>query len=209
VGGLFNLGTSFLADGTIVASEESFLRMMPVRKSGIIDIGLIHLKADADRGRVIAELQSSLGSDVRVVPRERLMEMERTFWAEGTPIGFVFRFGVGFGLVVGTIIVYQILYTDVSNHLMEYATLKALGHRDGYLFRIVLSESLILSVFGFIPGAALSQVVYTVARKATLLPLNMEFTRAVIVYGLTALMCVISGALAMRRLRYADPAEIF
>jgi putative ABC transport system permease protein len=73
----------------------------------------------------------------------------------------------------------------------------------------VLSESLILSVLGFLPGVATSQAVYTVARKATLLPLTMSLPRAAAVYGLTVLMCTVSGALAMRRLRYADPAEIF
>jgi putative ABC transport system permease protein len=209
VAGLFNLGTSFLADGTLVMSDASLLQLLPKRRAGLIDVGLIHLKPGADPARVVEALQVVVGRDVRVARRERLMQMERTFWADGTPIGFVFRFGVGFGLVVGTIIVYQILYTDVSNHLKEYATLKAMGHRDGYLFRIVLWESAILSILGFLPGMLLSQVVYTSARKATLLPLSMSFTRAAIVYGLTLMMCVISGALAMRRLRYADPAGIF
>jgi len=209
VAGLFTLGTSFLADGTIVMSDASLVRLLATRQRGIIDFGLIHLKPGADRTQAIAEIQAAVGPDVVVAPRERLMEMEKTFWAQGTPIGFVFRFGVGLGLVVGTIIVYQILYTDVSNHLTEYATLKALGHRDGYLFQIVLCESLILSVLGFLPGVAISEVVYVVARSATLLPLNMNLARAAIVYGLTALMCSMSGALAIRRLRYADPAEIF
>lgn len=209
VAGLFDLGTSFLADGTLVMSDTTLMGIMPRRQLGIADIGLIHLKPGADPARVIAALQSALGPEVKVATREELMEIERRFWAENTPIGFVFRFGVGFGLVVGIIIVYQILYTDVSNHLTEYATLKALGHRDGYLFRLVLCESLILSVLGFLPGVAISQGVYLVARSATLLPLRMNLDRALIVYGLTAVMCIASGALAMRRLRYADPAEIF
>jgi putative ABC transport system permease protein len=209
VGGLFDLGTSFLADGTLVVSDASFVRLAPFRQLGIIDIGLIHLKPGADPARVIADVQEAIGPDVKVAPRERLMEMERDFWAQGTPIGFVFRLGVGLGLVVGAIIVYQILYTDVSHHLTEYATLKALGHRDSYLVRIVLCESLILSVLGFLPGVLISEAVYSIARNATLLPLSMSVTRAAIVYGLTALMCSVAGALAMRRLRYADPAEIF
>ncbi len=209
VAGLFTLGTSFLADGTIVMSDASLVRLLATRQRGIIDFGLIRLKPGVDRTQAIAEIQSTVGPDVVVAPRERLMEMEKTFWAQGTPIGFVFRFGVGLGLVVGTIIVYQILYTDVSNHLTEYATLKALGHRDTYLFQIVLCESLILSVLGFLPGVAISEVVYLVARSATLLPLSMNFARAAVVYGLTALMCSMSGGLAIRRLRSADPAEIF
>jgi putative ABC transport system permease protein len=112
-------------------------------------------------------------------------------------------------MVVGTIIVYQILYTDETSHLTEYATLKAIGHTDGYLFAIVLWQSLILSVLEFVPGVALSQAVYAIARDATLLPLRLTPGHAALVYTLTVVMCCASGALAMRRLRDADPAEIF
>jgi putative ABC transport system permease protein len=209
IGGLFTLGTSFLADGTIVTSDVNFVRLQPFRQLGIPDLGLIRLKPGTDRTRVLAQLTASLPPDIVVATREDLMEKERKFWADGTPIGFVFRLGLGLGLVVGTIIVYQILYTDVSNHLTEYATLKALGHRDRYLFMIVLHESLILSVLGFLPGMALSQAVYVIARNATLLPLRMTAPRIAVVYALTVVMCSASGALAMRRLRLADPAEIF
>ncbi len=209
VGGLFTLGTSFLADGTIVTSDVNFVRLMPGRQLGIPDIGLIRLKPGADPERVRKMIVASLPHDIQVATRAEFMEKERRFWADSTPIGFVFRLGLGLGLVVGTIIVYQILYTDVSNHLTEYATLKALGHRDRYLFLIVFGESLILSVLGFLPGMGLSMAVYNIARKATLLPLTMTAPRVAVVYVLTVIMCSASGALAMRRLRHADPAEIF
>jgi putative ABC transport system permease protein len=209
VGGLFNLGTSFLADGTIITSDVNFVRLVPYRQLGIPDLGLIKLRPGSDRARTLAELKKILPSDVEVTTREEIMEKERLFWAESTPIGFVFRLGLGMGLVVGTIIVYQILYTDVTNHLPEYATLKALGHADSYLYAIVIFESLILSVLGFLPGMALSQAVYTVARNATLLPLRMSLPRIGVVYALTVVMCCTSGGLAVRRLRQADPAEIF
>jgi putative ABC transport system permease protein len=105
--------------------------------------------------------------------------------------------------------VYQILYTDVSDHLDEYATLKAMGYRDRFLFSVVIQEAVILSLFGFLPGLGLSGLLYHLAAKATLLPLHMPVGRVVTVYLLTMVMCVISGALAMRKLRQADPAEIF
>ena len=117
--------------------------------------------------------------------------------------------GVLIGLLVGCIIVYQILYTDVTDHLGEYATLKAMGYHDRALYSIVIQESIILSLFGFLPGVGLSMLAYHVARDATSLPIAMTFVRFVTVYILTALMCIISGALAMRKLRSADPAEIF
>jgi putative ABC transport system permease protein len=112
-------------------------------------------------------------------------------------------------MLVGCVIVYQILYTDVSDHLQEYATLKAMGYRDRYLFGVVMQESVILSVFGFLPGLAISRVLYRFAEEATLLPLTMAPDRIAAVYGLTLGMCMVSGAFAMRRLRRAAPAEIF
>jgi putative ABC transport system permease protein len=209
VRGVFTLGTSFLADGTIVTSDENFVRLIPHRQLGLPDVGLLKLRPGADEEQVLARLRSTLPTDVRVAPREDLMRMEQRFWAQNTPIGFVFRLGLLLAMVVGTIIVYQILYTDVTSHLAEYATLKALGHTDGYLLAIVFWQSLILSVLGFLPGVLLSQAVYAIARDATLLPLRLTIANTVLVYALTAVMCCASGALAVRRLRDADPAEIF
>jgi putative ABC transport system permease protein len=174
-----------------------------------MDIGMIKLKAGSDPQAVRKELQAILPNDVLVLTREELLEREETFWANSTPIGFVFRLGLLMGLIVGSVVVYQILYNDVSEHLAEYATLKAMGYTDRFLFGLVIQESLILSLLGFLPGLVLSQVVYTIAYRATLLPLRMDPVRVTVVYLLTAGMCVFSGALAMRRLRLADPAEIF
>jgi len=105
--------------------------------------------------------------------------------------------------------VYQILYTDVSDHLQEYATLKAMGYRNTYLSFIVIQEALILSVLGFMPGLAISQGVYVISARATLLPLAMTLPRVAMVYALTVSMCIFSGLMAIRKLRSADPAEVF
>jgi putative ABC transport system permease protein len=117
--------------------------------------------------------------------------------------------GVVMGLVVGSVIVYQILYSDVSEHLPEYATLKAVGYSDGYLFNLVMQEAVILSVLGFLPGVLISHFVYQLTQAATLLPLRLTVPRTFGVYFLTLFMCALSATLAARRLKAADPAEIF
>jgi putative ABC transport system permease protein len=167
------------------------------------------VKPGFDPERVRARLEKALPKDVRVLTHSQLNEVEREFWSTNTPIGFIFALGVGIGLVVGIIIVYQILYTDVTDHLEEYATLKAMGYRDSFLFAVIIQESVILSVFGYLPGYFIALSIYSVARDATFLPLRMTLERGVVVYLLTFGMCVLSGALALRRLRKADPAEIF
>lgn len=207
--GTFQLGTSFGADGNLIMSDETFLQVIPRRQRGIIDIGLIKLKLGADPGRSKAQIAEILPADVRLLTHAEFVALERNYWMTNTPIGFVFRLGVLMGMFVGCIIVYQILYSDVSSHLPEYATLKAMGYRDRFLYEVVLQESVILSVCGFLPGVFVSHFVYVLSRNATLLPLQMSTDRVAAVYLLTLIMCVISGALAMRRLRAADPAESF
>jgi len=207
--GTFTMGTSFGVDGTVIMSDRSFFRILSFRKRELVNVGLIRLKPGFDAERVRAQLAATLPGDVNVVTHEGLVDLERTFWSTNTPVGFVFQLGLSIGMLVGCVIVYQILYTDVSDHLQEYATLKAMGYRDRYLFGVVMQESVILSVFGFLPGLAISRVLYRFAEEATLLPLTMAPDRIAAVYGLTLGMCMVSGAFAMRRLRRAAPAEIF
>jgi putative ABC transport system permease protein len=209
VAGMFALGTSFAIDGTVLMSDQTFFRILPYRKRQVVNVGLIKLKPGFDPNQLRTRLAAALPNDVTVLTHSGLVDLERNYWATNTPVGFVFRLGLLIGLLVGCIIVYQILYTDVMDHLSEYATLKAMGYPDRYLFSVVIQESIILSMFGFVPGLALSMILYQIAGNATLLPLRMPLGRVVVVYFLTAIMCTISGALAMRKLRKADPAEIF
>ena len=124
-------------------------------------------------------------------------------------IGFIFAFGSLMGLVVGMVIVYQILFSDISSHLREYATLKAMGYSGWYLGRAVLSAALILAVLGFLPGFALSAFLYDVIGKGTFLPLVMDAPRALGVFAMIFTMCAVAGLLAMRKLRDANPADMF
>ena len=209
VTGLFSAGTSFGIDGAVILSDTNFFRLLPGRSPDVVNFGLIKLKPGFDPDRVRAQLARVLPNDVRVLTHSQLDAAERDFWSSNTPIGFIFALGVGLGLVVGIIVVYQILYTDVTDHLQEYATLKAIGYKDSFLFGIIIYESVFLSVFGFVPGFFISLLVYRIATNATFLPLRMTLERGVVVYLLTVGMCVLSGALALRRLKKADPAEIF
>jgi len=167
------------------------------------------LKASENAAQVRAAVQQLLPEDVTVLTLPQYMDLEKRYWGTETPIGYVFTLGVLMGLIVGCVIVYQILYSDISDHLAEYATLKAIGYPNRYLFSVVLEEALILSVIGFVPGLLIAQLLYAVTQRATMLPLHMTLGRIVTVYLLTAGMCAVSGALAMRKLRLADPAEIF
>ncbi|MEA5622695.1 ABC transporter permease DevC [Nostoc sp. UHCC 0251] len=209
VKGLFTDGASFAADGNVITSDSTFLQLFPERKPDRIEVGLITLKPDADPEKVRSQLVNGLPKDVRVLTPEEFAKVERTYWEEGTGIGFIFGLGAGVGFIVGIVIVYQILYSDVSDHLPEYATLKAMGYTDNYLLGVLIQEALLLAVLGFLPGFLLSFGLYQVTYAATMLPIFMKTERAIQVWILTVIMCSVSGAIAMRKLRSADPADVF
>ncbi len=209
VGGVFELGTSFAINGTITTSDLTFLRIFQNRKSGLIDIGMISLEPGADKKLVLEELRKYLPKNVKVLSKEELFEFEKNYWHSNTPLGFIFGLGIAIGFFVGTVIVYQILYTEVSDHLPEYATLKAMGYTNNFLLFVILKEALILAILGYIPGFSFAILQYYLARQVTLLPMVMTIETALRVLILTILMCSISGAIAVRKLQSADPADIF
>lgn len=209
VGGLFQLGASFSADGNLITSDLNLIRMLPNRSLGLIDIGLIKVKTGTNVNAVIQTLKQTLPDDVIVLSKQGFVRFERNYWETSTTIGFIFTLGTMMGFIVGMVIVYQILYTDVSDHLAEYATLKAMGYKSRFLYSVVLQEAFILAVLGFIPGFALCLGLYKLVRDGTALPMFMTWDRIITVFFLTLIMCIVSGVIAMRRVQAADPADIF
>ncbi len=209
VAGLFTLGASFGADGNLITSDVNFLRIFNSRQRGLIQIGLIKLKPGVDSNLVKRTLKGYLKDDIRVLTKQEFIDFERNYWATNTAIGFIFSLGTVMGFIVGTVIVYQILYTEVADHLAEYATLKAIGYTQKYLLTVILQEALILALIGYLPGIASALFLYQQARAATLLPIFMTLSRAFGVLVITIFMCFTSGVIAVRKLRYADPADIF
>jgi putative ABC transport system permease protein len=209
VRGLFEMGTSFGIDGTVYTSDLNYLRIAPERSAAEVSIGLVRLVPGADPQAVQTTLRAHLPPDVRILTKQEFMDREIDYWSKSTPIGFVFTFGVVMGLVVGMIIVYQILFADIADHLHEYATLKAMGYTHRYLVGVVLMEAAILGVAGFAPGLAICTRLYAITEQATMLPMATDPLRAAQVLLLTLVMCWASGMIAMRRLEAADPADVF
>ncbi len=209
VAGLVSLGPSFGADGNLITSRETFLQLMPGTPSGSIEIGLVRLRPGSDAEAVAKTLSASLPRDVKVLTRKGFIEFEKNYWRTSTSIGFIFTLGAAMGFVVGSVIVYQILYSDVSDHLPEYATLMAMGYPLKTLLGVVAREGIFLAVMGYIPAYTSGLALYALVRNSTKLPIAMDPHRALVVFSLILLMCMGSALLAMRRLADADPAEIF
>jgi putative ABC transport system permease protein len=208
IAGVFELGLSFSGNGYLMVSDETFRKIFR-RPEGIFQLGLIRLKPGNDIAAIQQSLRHRLPDDVQVLTIPEFIEIEKRFWRNNTPIGPIFLLGTVIGLLVGAVIVYQILYTDVSDHLAEYATLKAIGYADRHLYGVVLEQAVILSVLGFPIGFLLAEVLYVGTRTAAHLPIEMTTARAAMVFGFTLLMGIVSGFIALRRVRSADPAEVF
>ena len=210
VEGLFTLGASFGADGNLVTSDLNFLRIFGTRRTrGLIDIGVVKLEPGTDVKAVIDKMTATFPKDVIIFSKEEFADFEKKYWQESTSIGFIFTLGAAMGFIVGIVIVYQILYTDVTDHLPEYATLKAMGYKDIYFLGVVFQEAMILAILGYLPGFGVSVVLYNLGRSATSLPMYMNLTKVVTVFTMTVIMCSVSGAIAVRKLQAADPADIF
>jgi putative ABC transport system permease protein len=209
VAGLVSLGTSFGADGNLLTSSETFLELMPNTPPGSIEVGLIRLRPGADAAAAVERLRAQLPDDVTVLTKQGFINFEQDYWRTSTSIGFIFTLGAAMGFVVGCVIVYQVLYSDVSDHLPEYATLMAMGYRLPDLLGVVAREGLLLASFGYLPAYAAGQGLYALVRSATQLPVSMDPSRSTTVFLMILVMCMASAGLAMRRLADADPAEIF
>jgi putative ABC transport system permease protein len=205
--GNFEIGTGFGYNGLLLTSESTIERV-----GGIIPrqvtFGLVKLQPGADRREVKNRLNEVL-PDARAYTRDEINAKESEYWVQETAVGRFFTLGVGVALVVGVIFVYQMMAADIRNHLAEYATLKAIGYRNGYLVRVILCQASLLGLVGFFPGLLASLGIYEWTREAARIPIGITSGRAVFVLLLTVGMCLFSGLLAVRKLRSADPADLF
>ncbi len=211
--GLFRMGINFSNDGTLAMTPENFARYFPVRGGGdplsMVDYAVVRCEASADPVEVVNSLRKLLGDSVLVQTRRDFLKSERNFWGKNTPIGLIFWVGTVIGFVVGLIICYQVLATDIGDHMGEFATLKAMGYPTVFFATVVGSQALILSLVSFVPGLLITMIAFTGINWTSGLIMFLNVPRTLMVLGLTVLMCVMSGMVALRKLLSADPASLF
>jgi len=208
IGGTYHLGTGFLGLGVVLMDEANFFRVTH-RRQDPVNLGLITVAPGADKDKVAAELRQKLGDDVQLFDRAELTAHESAYWTSRTSVGLIFGSGLVVSLIVGLMVLYQTLATQIARHLPEFATLKAIGYRDASLAMVVTIESLILAIAAFIPAAVAAMAVYALIRSETLLPLALSPTNVGLVLAAVVIISVGSACLSLSALRRADPAEIF
>jgi len=206
--GHFALDTGFVADGSLILSDEGFCRIQG-RSPDDVTLGLLKVTPGSDPAAVARALSEQLPEDVVVLTREEVNRFEVNRWVKNTSIGIIFQLGVAVALMVGTAIVYQVLYSDVANRLAEYATLKAMGYGGGYLAKVVLQQAAALALLGFVPGLLIAEILYRITGAAARLPMQTTWPQIAFVLILSVVMCMVSGLGALRKVRAADPADLF
>lgn len=208
--GTLELGGGFSADGTLFVSDQTFLRFFGKRTSSAPNHILLKVADGVSPQVVVERLRAALPeASVQVNTLEAYKAADLAYQSLERPTGIIFGFGVIIGIIVGIVIVYQVLSTDVADHLKEYATFKAMGYEHRFFLGIVLEEAAILAVFGFFPGFVVSMGLYAALSAVTSLPVYMDVARVFMVFFGTLAACALSGAIATRRLAAADPADLF
>jgi putative ABC transport system permease protein len=208
IGGDIKVGIGFGYNGLLLTSEETLARVAGWPRDQVT-FGLIKLAPGADRRAARDALTQSLPGDVMVLTREEINARENDYWVSRTAVGQFFVVGVGVALVVGGIFVYQMMATDITRRLPEYATLRALGYWKGFLPRVVFAQGTLLALIGYVPGLLMALVGYEMARYGAGIPIGMTGWRLVLVLGLTVGMCLLSSLVAVRIVQRANPADLF
>ena len=207
--GDFDLGVGFLADGAFITSDDSFSRMFGNHPLDLPQIGLVKLVPDADVDAVADRLRKTLPQDVRVITAAELEAFQTRHWVENTAVGNIFAMGSIAGFLVGVVVLFQILSTDIRNHLPLYATLRAMGYSSRRLSRFVLEQAWYFAALGFAPALLLALGLFPLIHGLSRLPMFVTPGLVILVALMSLGMCTVAGLLSMRRLRRADPAELF
>lgn len=206
--GTFPLGTDFEVDGNMLVSEETYFDLSNL-PFGLVEMGLVQVDPSADVDAVVDEIATLLPSDVHVFSKQALIARDREYWQTGTPVSMILLVGVTLGFAVGVVICYQILYTEVLDHLSEFATLKAMGYGDRFIQLAVVVEAIALSILGFIPAIIVGWLMVWLLGFMTGLPASLSFADGTNILLLSVGMCTTASLLALRKVRVLDPAELF
>jgi len=168
---------------------------------------LVRVAADADVETVRNRLKANI-SDVEILTPAEFRDRSRTFWLFGTGAGFALFAGALLGVIVGTIIVAQTLYSSTKDHLNEFATLRAIGSSGGYIYKVIICQAVISAVVGFCIAAGVGfLIVHRTAETALPIVMTPGLTSALFV--LTVVMCVLSAIGAIAKVMRIDPAMVF
>jgi putative ABC transport system permease protein len=169
--------------------------------------GLVKLQPGADVESVRAAIKAR-SPDTEVLTKAEFRQRSLNHWLFATGAGIALIGGAILGLVVGTVIVAQTLYSSTKDHLNEFATLRALGSSSGYIHRVILAQAGLSAVLGYGLGMAIALTIAVLSER-TALPILMTPGLAAVLLALTLAMCAVSAVSAIGKVMRIDPAMVF
>ncbi len=212
--GTFWLGPNFFSDGDIVMSDRNFFSIFGgggAKRDYRPDpeIGVVKVRDGFDIGATAKALRAALPAGVSVLTKQQLLDQEARLHARFSPVGPIFEVGAIVGFLVGVLISYQILFTEISDQLPQYATLKAIGYSTPYLAFVVLQQAAFYALVAYIPAWLLAAGLFRVIAGIAVGPMQVTLSLTLTTFVLTVTMCVLAGLAAVRKVILADPAEVF
>lgn len=190
--------------------DENSLTSTPQELSSTDSITyvLVRAKPGQDLRLLKQRLEAALPK-TRAYTKAEMSQKTQNYWQERSGIGFILGLGAVVGIIVGVVIVGQILYASVSDHIKEFGTLKAMGASDWFIYSVIMEQALWMAILGYVPGMAIC--VGLAAWTSTTQGIMILITpgSAVAVLGVTAVMCISSAVFAIQKVMYVDPAIVF
>jgi len=191
-----------------VSPTTSTTKPSPLTANDTITYILIQAEPGQDLSDLKQRLEQSL-PNTRAYTKAEMSNRTRNYWQERTGLGFVLGLGATVGIIVGMVIVGQILYSSVSDHLREFGTLKAMGASDWLIYKVIIEQALWMAVLGYVPsmGFCLILGAWTFATQGITILITPAM--AVGILGITTVMCVGSALFAIQKVTHVDPAIVF
>jgi putative ABC transport system permease protein len=176
--------------------------------SDVITFILVQPEAGVELSTLRERLEREL-NQVDVYTQEELIQKTQTYWQQRTGIGLILGLGTVVGIIVGIVVVSQILYSSVSDHIREFGTLKAMGASAGMIYRVIIEQALWMAILGYLPAM---MICLALARwinwnQGTLLLITP--TSAIAIFVITIIMCIGSAIFAIQKVNRVDPAIVF
>ena len=114
---------------------------------------------------------------------------------------------VALSLVVGGIVIMNIMLMVVTERTREIGLRKALGARRSDIMAQMLTESVVLSIFGGVLGTMLGAAIAITISSFTPIPAAIEVWSVALGIGITALVGLVFGLYPAMRAAALDPIE--
>ena len=206
--GLFQIGPTINVDGNMITSDLNFYRTLSIPLDRV-SLGVVRVADGYDPAAVRDAIQQRLGPQARVFLKNDFIDNEQEFWAKNTPIGFVFNLGLAVGILVGIVFVSQTLHGIVADNMREYATLRAMGYSQNFFVFLVGSIAVAIGLITYAPSAVVSYFIFVGAASVTKLPMQLKPSYMIEVFIIVVGMGLIATVMSTKKLKKADPVDLF